>query len=193
MMLLIFRQVKTGTAPQEDTMAIKGLVLVNTGSGKGKTTASLGVLVRALGQGHKAAFIQFIKSAPSGESKFLEKYAKEHPDDLHYARIGLGFLKDAPSDEDTAKAKEGMELAAGLARDRDLIVLDEVNIALNKGLIPVSDMVKFITEKPEKLSLVLTGRGCPQEIVDLAHTVTEMTEVKHAYHAGIPAKKGIDF
>jgi cob(I)alamin adenosyltransferase len=174
-------------------MASKGLVLVNTGPGKGKTTASLGTLIRALGQGHRAAFIQFIKSAPTGESKFLEKYAAEHPETLHYARIGLGFLKEGPSEGDKAKAREGMELAARLSQEKDLIVLDEVNIALSKGLIPVEDMVRFISEKPERLSLILTGRGCPQEIIDLAHTVTEMNEIKHAFHAGIPAKKGIDF
>jgi cob(I)alamin adenosyltransferase len=174
-------------------MAGKGLVLVNTGKGKGKTTASLGTLIRALGQGHKVGFIQFIKSAPSGESKFLEKYAQEHPEILSYARIGLGFLKDDPSSEDALKAKEGMELAEKLSHEKDLLVLDEINIALDKGLLPIEDMVKFIKEKPEKLSLILTGRGCPQEIIELAHTVTEMIEVKHAYHAGIPAKKGIDF
>ncbi|MDR2406089.1 MAG: cob(I)yrinic acid a,c-diamide adenosyltransferase [Deltaproteobacteria bacterium] len=174
-------------------MAGKGLVLVNTGKGKGKTTASLGTLIRALGQGHSAGFIQFIKSAPSGESKFLEKYAQEHPESLHYARIGLGFLKDDPSNEDAAKAKEGMELARKLSQEKDLLVLDEINIALDKGLIPIPEMVEFIKGKPEKLSLILTGRGCPPEIIELANTVTEMNEIKHAYHSGIPAKKGIDF
>ncbi|MDR2338927.1 MAG: cob(I)yrinic acid a,c-diamide adenosyltransferase [Deltaproteobacteria bacterium] len=174
-------------------MAHKGLVLVNTGTGKGKTTASLGTLIRALGQGHKAAFIQFIKSAPSGESKFLENYAKEHPDMLDYARIGLGFLKDEPSEGDRQRALDGLELAKKLSHDKDLIVLDEVNIAMDKGLLPIPDMVAFIEGRPEKLSLILTGRGCPPEIVALANTVTEMTEIKHAYHQGIPAKKGIDF
>jgi cob(I)alamin adenosyltransferase len=174
-------------------MTGNGLVLVNTGKGKGKTTASIGTLIRALGQGHKAAFVQFIKSAPSGEGKFLEKYAKDNPGTFFYAKIGLGFLKDEPSEKDAARAREGMDLAAKLSREYDLLILDEVNIALDKGLIPVSEMVEFIKNKPPKLSLILTGRGCPPEIVELAHTVTEMHEVKHAYHAGIPAKKGIDF
>jgi cob(I)alamin adenosyltransferase len=174
-------------------MAANGIIVVNTGAGKGKTTASLGILIRALGQGYKAAFLQFVKSASTGESKFLEKYAAEHPELLTYARLGLGFLNDNPSPEDVAKAREGLELAASLRGEKDLIVLDEINIALAKGLIPVPEMVEFINNKPAKLSLVLTGRGCPPEIIALAHTVTEMTEIKHAYHAGIPAKKGIDF
>jgi cob(I)alamin adenosyltransferase len=167
--------------------------VVNTGPGKGKTTAALGILFRALGHGHKAAFIQFIKSAPTGESRFMENYAKEHPDILHYARVGLGFIHDNPTDEDRAKVKEAMELATRLAKEKDLIVLDEVNIALDKGLLSIEDMKKFLDERPEGLNLVFTGRGCPEEIMELADTVTEMHEIKHAYHAGIPARKGVDF
>jgi cob(I)alamin adenosyltransferase len=150
-------------------------------------------LVRALGHGFKTAFIQFIKSAPTGESRFLEKYAESHPEYLYYARIGLGFLQEVPSEEDIAKAKEGMALAAKLSLEKDLIVLDEINIALDKGLIAIPDMAKFIRERPEKLHLILTGRGCPEPIVEMADTVTEMCEIKHAYHAGIPARKGVDF
>jgi cob(I)alamin adenosyltransferase len=170
-----------------------GLLLVNTGPGKGKTTAAIGILIRALGHGHKAAFIQFIKSAPTGESRFLEDLAKKDPDALRYAKIGLGFVRDAPSEEDIRKAREGLDLARELAETKDLIVLDEINIALDKGLISVEEMAGFIKGRPKGLNLVMTGRGCPPEIQELADTVTEMTEIKHAYHAGIPARKGIDF
>jgi cob(I)alamin adenosyltransferase len=170
-----------------------GLVLVNTGPGKGKTTAALGTLIRALGHGHKAGFIQFIKSAPTGESRFLEEYAKKHPDTLTYARLGLGFIRDNPTKEDMAKAMEGLELAKKLALETDILFLDEINIALAKGLISVDDMRSFIQERPKTLNLVLTGRGCPEEIIDLADTATEMTEIKHAYKNGIPARKGVDF
>ncbi|MDR2351787.1 MAG: cob(I)yrinic acid a,c-diamide adenosyltransferase [Deltaproteobacteria bacterium] len=174
-------------------MKPKGLLLVNTGPGKGKTTAALGVLARALGHGHKVAFIQFIKAKPTGESRFMEAYAKEHPDSLIYARIGLGFIRGEPSEEDKKKAKEGMDLAVNLSEKRDLIVLDEVNIAVEKGLIPLEDFLNFLLNRPPSLSLILTGRGCLQEIIDIADTVTEMKEIKHAYHSGIPAKRGIDF
>jgi cob(I)alamin adenosyltransferase len=171
----------------------KGLFLVNTGPGKGKTTAAIGTLVRALGHGQKAAFIQFIKSSATGESRFLASFAEEHPDRLRYAKVGLGYLKGGPTEKDRAKAREALELAVSLSQEMDLIVLDEVNIAASKGLIPVEELVGFVKGRPEALNLVFTGRGCPQELVDLADTVTEMTEIKHAYRSGIPARKGIDF
>jgi cob(I)alamin adenosyltransferase len=123
----------------------------------------------------------------------LEEYSKNHPEAVHYARIGLGFIRDEPSEEDIAKAREGMDLARKLSLEKDLLVLDEVNIALAKGLISISEMTDFITQRPPKLNLILTGRGCPPEIIELADTATEMGEIKHAYHAGIPARKGVDF
>jgi cob(I)alamin adenosyltransferase len=169
------------------------LVLVNTGPGKGKTTAALGTLVRALGHGHKTALIQFIKSAPTGESRFLESFEKRDPESVTYARIGLGFIRDNPTEDDFKMAKEGMDLARDFSKVKNLLVLDEVNIALDKGLIPVAEMREFLENRPEGLTVILTGRGCPAEIVEIADTVTEMTEIKHAYHAGIPAKKGVDF
>jgi cob(I)alamin adenosyltransferase len=171
----------------------EGLVLVNTGPGKGKTTAALGVLVRALGHGHRAAFLQFIKSAPTGESHFLEAWAAANPQQLHYARLGLGFLAAEPSPEDRAKAAEAMDLAEKLCAGLDLLVLDEVNVALDKGLIEVERMLGFIRRRPAGLNLVLTGRGCPAAVVELAHTVTEMREVKHAYRQGLKAKPGLDY
>jgi cob(I)alamin adenosyltransferase len=171
----------------------KGLFLINTGPGKGKTTAAIGTLIRALGHGHRTAFIQFIKTSDTGESRFLADWAERHPDRLHYAKLGLGFVRDSPSEDDLAKAREGLELARKLCPEMDLIVLDEVNVALKKGLLPLDELVSFVTGRPEGLSLVFTGRGCPQELIDLADTVTEMTEIKHAYHSGIPARKGIDY
>jgi cob(I)alamin adenosyltransferase len=174
-------------------MKKEGLLLVNTGNGKGKTTAALGTLVRALGHGQKAAFIQFLKSAPTGESRFLEELSAARPESLRYAKIGLGFVGDSPSQGDRDKAREAMDLAAALSPDLDLLVLDEVCVALDKGLIPLSGMLGFIAGRPAGLNLVLTGRGCPEEIIELADTVTEMREIKHAYRSGIPARKGLDF
>jgi cob(I)alamin adenosyltransferase len=171
----------------------EGLVLVNTGSGKGKTTAALGVTLRALGHDHRVVFLQFIKSAATGESKFLEKYASEHPDKLHYARMGLGFVGDHPSREDLEMAARAMKEAEIHREKADLVVLDELNVALSLGLVPLAWARNFIQSRPDGQDIILTGRGCPKELYDLAQTVTEMTEIKHAYKQGIKAKKGVDF
>jgi cob(I)alamin adenosyltransferase len=174
-------------------METEGLVLINTGPGKGKTTAALGVAVRALGHGRRVAFLQFIKQSATGESRFLEEYAGEHPDQLYYARLGLGFVGKEPSAADLAKAAEGMAEAEKRRQWADLLVLDEVNVALDKGLVPLEWAVGFIRGRPRGQDLVLTGRGCPRELYDLAQTVTEMAEVKHAFRQGHKARKGLDF
>ncbi|MDR2142270.1 MAG: cob(I)yrinic acid a,c-diamide adenosyltransferase [Deltaproteobacteria bacterium] len=171
----------------------RGLILVNTGPGKGKTTAALGVVTRALGHGQKVAFIQFIKSQATGESQFLEELARERPDSLFYARRGQGFVGQNPSQSDLDLAREGLELARSLAGDYDLLVLDEINVALSLGLLELGEAVEFVRNKPPALSLILTGRGCPAELIVLADTVTEMKDVKHALRAGIPARRGVDF
>jgi cob(I)alamin adenosyltransferase len=172
----------------------KGLVLINTGPGQGKTTAALGTLVRALGQGLTAAFLQFIKSQETGESRFLKEYALAHPGRLYYNRFGLGFIKEAPTAEDRARAAEAMTEAERLtALEYDLVVLDEICVAANRGLIAVPDVVRLIEKRRPAQHLILTGRGCPEELMALAHTVTEMNLVKHAFEQGIPAKRGLEF
>ncbi|MDR1084010.1 MAG: cob(I)yrinic acid a,c-diamide adenosyltransferase [Deltaproteobacteria bacterium] len=171
----------------------RGLVLVNTGPGKGKTTAALGTVIRALGHGQKVAFIQFIKSQETGESQFLENLARENTGCLHYARHGKGFVGKNPTQADRTLAEDGLELAVSLAFDYDLMVLDEINVAMSLGLLEPERVVGFISNKPLGLNLILTGRGCPQPVMELADTVTEMRDVKHAYRAGIPACPGIDF
>jgi len=172
----------------------KGLVLINTGPGKGKTTAALGTAVRALGQGFRVAFLQFIKSQETGESLFLKDYAQLHPDRLYYNRLGLGFVMDKPDDEDCRAAAEALEEARKLlAGDFDLVVLDEICVAAAKGLIDARTIAEMLTSRPETVSVILTGRGCPEELIELADTVTEMAMVKHAYKKGIKAKRGIEF
>jgi cob(I)alamin adenosyltransferase len=170
----------------------RGLVVINTGPGKGKTTAALGVVVRALGHRQKVAFLQFIKSSATGESRFLENLAEKNSD-FFYARLGLGFVRDSPTTDDRAKALEAWELAKTLRKKNDLLVLDEINVAVDKGLIPVEELVSFLKEAPWGLNIVLTGRGCPDKIIELADTVTFMAEIKHAYKSGIPARKGLDY
>jgi cob(I)alamin adenosyltransferase len=171
----------------------RGLVLVNTGPGKGKTTAALGTVVRALGHGQRAAFIQFIKSQDTGESQFLENLAQANPGCLHYSRRGKGFVGRNPSVRDRELAEEGLRLAESLAGECDLMVLDEVNVAMSLGVLEPAAVIRFIENRPQSLSLILTGRGCPQGIIDLADTVTEMGDVKHAFRAGIGACPGIDY
>jgi cob(I)alamin adenosyltransferase len=171
----------------------EGLVLVNTGLGKGKTTAALGVALRALGHGHRVVFLQFIKSSPTGESRFLDHYAESNPDQLHYAKLGLGFVGGKPTQADLDMAAQAMKEADTHRHGADLVVLDELNVALNLGLVPLQWAKDFIQSRPEGQDIVITGRNCPNELYELAHTVTEMTEIKHAYHQGIKAKKGLDF
>ncbi|MDR1607894.1 MAG: cob(I)yrinic acid a,c-diamide adenosyltransferase [Deltaproteobacteria bacterium] len=172
---------------------VKGLTLVNTGPGKGKTTAALGLVARALGHGQKVAFIQFIKCQETGESQFLADLAKDRAENFFFCRHGQGFVGRNPSQADRELAEEGLRQAEALAADYDLLVLDEINVALSLGLLDPAAVASFIQNRPLALNLVLTGRGCPANIIDLADTVTEMTDVKHAFRAGIPARPGVDY
>jgi cob(I)alamin adenosyltransferase len=172
----------------------KGLVLVNTGDGKGKTTAALGTAIRALGQGLKVAILQFIKNQETGEGRFLAEYAARRPESLLYRRLGLGCVRGGPRPEDLAKAAEAMNLARELAAaDYDLLVLDEICVAAALGLIETAEVVRLIETRRPGLNLFLTGRGAAPEIIDLADTVTEMKPVKHAYDQGVPARRGLEY
>jgi cob(I)alamin adenosyltransferase len=172
----------------------KGLVLVATGNGKGKTTAALGTALRALGQGLRVAVIQFIKSQETGEGLFLADYAARRPESLFYRRLGLGCLKGPPRPEDLAKAAEAMTLARELAgADYDLLVLDEICVAVSLGLIKTDEVIRLVGDKRPGLHLFLTGRGAAPEIIELADTVTEMKMIKHAYEKGVPALRGLEF
>ncbi|MDR2455698.1 MAG: cob(I)yrinic acid a,c-diamide adenosyltransferase, partial [Deltaproteobacteria bacterium] len=109
-------------------------------------------------------------------------------------RLGLGFVgRKGATEEDLAKAAEAMATAEREREGADLVVLDEVNVAMDLGLVEVERVSKFLSDRPEGQSVILTGRGCPPELYELAHTVTEMADVKHAYRQGIKAKRGVDF
>ncbi len=173
----------------------KGLVLVNTGEGKGKTTASLGMALRAWGQGMKVLVIQFIKGGwKYGELKAVEKLGAH----FEIRQMGGGFIK-GPDDDSLAEhrhaAREALDAAgAEISSGKyDLIILDEILYASYYGLVAVEDVLALIDKKPENLHLVLTGRHAPPEIIDKADLVTEMREIKHPYTKGIPAQKGIEF
>ena len=177
-------------------MSEDGLVIVYTGGGKGKTTAALGMALRAVGYGHKVCMIQFIKGSwHYGEMDSSKKLAPE----FELVAIGKGFvgiLDDTSPKEDHEKyAEEAIKICKDkiLSETYDLIILDEINYAVNLGLINIKSVMDLIKLKPKKLDLVLTGNHAKEEVLKLADLVTEMKEIKHPFQSGIKAKKGIDF
>lgn len=171
----------------------RGLVLVNTGDGKGKTTAAFGVILRMLGRKKRVALVQFLKHEGGqwGEIRALAKLG------LEAVKTGDGWTWTSKDiDESQSKALHGWEIAKAKisSGDYDLVVLDEFTYLMNFGWLDTTEVVNWFKEnKPEPLNLIITGRDAPQELVDYADTVTNMTKVKHAYDAGIPARAGIEF
>ena len=169
----------------------RGLVLVNTGPGKGKTTAALGQALRASGQGLKVLILQFIKARPTGEAKALENLPN-----VEFKQTGSGmFVRRAITPKDKEKAALALaEARASAASGRyDMIILDEICVALYRGLLEVNDVLDFIKNKPENIHLILTGRYCPEEIMEAADLVTVMEAGKHHHQAGIEAQAGIEY
>ncbi len=172
---------------------ITGLVQVITGDGKGKTTSALGTVIRALGQGLRVRIIVFMKGDyPYGEWKFLEGVAN-----VNFTRFGSReFIKPkGVSDWDRDQAKQALAAAreAMLSGDYDIVMLDEVNLAVAWEIIPLDEVVKLIQDKPQGVELILTGRSADGEIVKLADLVTECINIKHPYAKGIKARKGIEY
>ena len=177
-------------------MGKDGLVIVYTGNGKGKTTAALGMALRAVGYNHKICMIQFIKGSwPYGEIESIKRLQPEFELEI----VGKGFvgiIDDKTAREDHKKiAQEAIEISNEKIQsgNYNIVILDEVNYAINLGLIDLNDVLILIKSKPEKLNLVLTGNYAKNEIIDVADLVTEMKEIKHPFKSGIKAKKGIDF
>lgn len=179
----------------EETLARfnKGIVLVYTGNGKGKTTAAMGQALRALGHGSKVLVIQFMKGKKYGEVLCAEKYLPN----LKIIPCGLDsfVMKDNPAPVDIELARQGLKLAkeAVASKEYQMIILDEINVALDFKLIPLAEVLDLIRNKPAEIDLVLTGRYAPQEIIDLADTVSEVKEIKHHYSKGIKERAGIEF
>lgn len=172
----------------------KGLIIVNTGNGKGKTTAALGVVLRSLGHGFKVAIVQFIK----GGWEPAEKAALSHwPDQLKFHAMGEGFTWETQDrDRDIKTAQAAWEKALTYIRDDNYrtVLLDEVNIALKLGYLSVEQVLAGLDEKPEMTHVILTGRGAPPELIERADLVTEMTLVKHPFkEQGIKAQAGVEF
>jgi len=177
-------------------MSKDGLVIVYTGNGKGKTTAALGMALRAVGYNHKICLIQFIKGSwPYGEMESAKRLEPE----LELIIAGKGFVgiidDKSPREEHVKIAKEAIQISKEKIKsgNYNIVILDEVNYAINLNLIDVNDVLELIKSKPENLNLVLTGNHAKNEIIELADLVTEMKEIKHPFKSGIKAKKGIDF
>ena len=168
----------------------KGLLIVHTGDGKGKTTAALGMLLRSLGHGHKCAVLQFIKGDRATAESLLASPL------LSWERVGEGFTWDTQSRErDTEKAREGWAKALAHLADPDLrfLLLDELNIVLSYGYLPVEEVVEALKAKREDLHVVVTGRGAPEALIGIADLVTEMKEIKHPFGQGVRAQAGIEY
>jgi cob(I)alamin adenosyltransferase len=173
----------------------KGLIIVHTGPGKGKTTAALGLAFRAVGSGLKVLMVQFIK----GSWHYGELDAAEllGPDKFVICPMGKGFVK--LGGEIDPEQKKAAEEAWAFGREKifsgeyDMIIFDEINYALSYGLLPVEPVLEALKQKPETLHVVLTGRNARAEIIELADLVTEMRELKHPYQKGIEAQRGIEY
>jgi len=171
----------------------KGLVQVYTGDGKGKTSAAFGLALRAIGRGLKVYIVQFVK----GGFDYGELYIVDKLPNLTLKAFGRGrFVTQQPPDEkDVALAEEAFNLAKKVVEsgEYDMVILDEINVALNLKLISLEKVLKLIKDKPKHVELVLTGRYAPNEIIEVADLVTEMKEIKHPYRKGCQARKGIDY
>jgi len=174
----------------------EGLTIVYTGKGKGKTTAALGLALRATGYDKKICMIQFIKGSwHYGE---MDSSKKLEPG-FEMVAVGKGFvgiIDDKNPKEDHEKvAKEAIKISNEKIQSEkyDIVILDEINYAVNLNLVSVEDVLKLIKSKPESVDLVLTGNYAKEEVIDIADLVTEMKEIKHPFQKGIKAKKGIDF
>ena len=172
----------------------KGLVIVHTGKGKGKSTAAFGMAFRSLGHGHKIAVIQFVKGAwNSGEKVMLEKFA----DQVTIKAMGEGFTwetQDRQKDIDNAEAAWAAAKEAILDPENQFVLLDELNIVLRYDYLPIEDVVNFLqNEKPDDTHVVITGRNAKDELIEVADLVTEMTLIKHPFRSGVKAQEGIEF
>ena len=171
----------------------KGLVQVYTGDGKGKTTAAFGLALRAIGRGLKVYIIQFIK----GGFDYGELYVIDKLPNVTLRAFGRGrfVVEQPPPKEDVRLAEEALELAEKVIKsgEHDVVILDEVNVALHLKLISLERVLELIKSKPKHVELILTGRYAPKEIIEIADLVTEMREIKHPYKRGYQARMGIEF
>lgn len=173
----------------------KGLIIVHTGPGKGKSSSGFGMIMRCIAHGMPSAVVQFIKGAwDTGERTLLTTH---FADLVQFHAMGEGFTWETQDkSRDIAAAKAGWDKAKSLIRDPAIrmVLLDEINIALRYGYLDVNDVLAFLAaEKPPMTHVVLTGRGAPEALIEAADLVTEMTAIKHPFRAGIKAQRGVEF
>jgi cob(I)alamin adenosyltransferase len=187
----------TDTPPTEDPRPdglerARSLLLVNTGDGKGKSSAAFGVMLRSVAMGWPVVVLQFVKS---GEWKVgEEKIGRQLGVEWH--SLGAGFTWDSTNlDHDKAVAQRAWDTAATLitAGQHRLVILDELTYLCTWGWIKTAEVVEVLGDRPDDVNVIITGRDCPAEIIEIADTVTEMRKIKHAYDKGITAKKGIEY
>lgn len=171
----------------------KGYTQIYTGNGKGKTTAAIGQAVRSAGFGLKTFIIQFMKEYPYNEIKTLGKL-NEWIEVVQCGKDDYVYKRELPPADEITKSSNGLKDAKEkmLSGKYDLIILDEICVAIYFKLFSTEDVLEFVKCKPENVELILTGRYCPQELIDAADLVTEMTELKHYYQKGVLARKGIE-
>jgi cob(I)alamin adenosyltransferase len=180
------------TEQNTKTTTIPGRVILNTGHGKGKTTAALGTAFRALGHDHKVCVIQFLK----GQGEYGERLMVDKFENLDWFICGRGFVFNTEKiEEDRQVAREGFALAKEKIESDfyDLIILDEITYLPLFGFLDVQDIVRMIREKPARLSIIMTGRDAHDDLVEIADTVSIVDPLKHAFDEGIKAQKGIEF
>ena len=171
----------------------KGLTIVHTGKGKGKSTAAFGLVFRALGNGMRVGVVQFVKGKwETGERGVLDRFA----DQVTMATMGEGFTWETQDrSRDIAAARAAWEKAKAMILDdeHDLVLCDELNIVLRYDYLPIAEVMDVLAAKPEMKHVVITGRNAKDELIDFADLVTEMTMVKHPFRSGVKAQKGIEF
>ena len=180
------------TRPDPGSVRAPSLVIVNTGDGKGKSTAAFGTMLRAVARGWKVSVVQFLKSGDwkVGEEKMGRGLG------VDWWALGDGFTWDSTDmSESQAVANEAWQFAANVIAmgDYDLVILDEITYPMNWEWIDTAEVVDVIRRRPEHVNIILTGRDAPDQLVEVADTVTSMSKVKHAYDSGVMARRGLDF
>jgi len=171
----------------------KGLIIINTGKGKGKTTAGFGIIFRAIGNGMKVGIVQFVKGKwETGERFALDKFKEQ----VQFYTMGEGFTWETQSRErDIIAAQKAWEKSKELINDdiNDVVLLDELNIVLRYNYIPIDDVLIALKNKPKHKHVIITGRNAKEELIEIADLVTNMEIIKHPFRSGIKAQKGIEF